>query len=50
MSILLIVLVLMNTYPMLVSEDLVFRAKHTALQASASAINTAVAGLEELTE
>ena len=27
-----------------------FRAKHTALQASASAINTAVAGLEELTE
>ena len=50
MSILLIVLVLMNTYPLLVSEDLVFRAKHTALQASASAINTAVAGLEELTE
>ena len=49
MSILLIVLVLMNTYPLLVSEDL-FRAKHTALQASASAINTAVAGLEELTE
>ena len=40
----------MNTYPLLVSEDLVFRAKHTALQASASAINTAVAGLEELTE
>ena len=38
MSILLIVLVLMNTYPLLVSEDLVFRAKHTALQASASAI------------
>ena len=50
MSILLIVLVLMNTYPLLVSEDLVFRAKHTALQASASAINTPVAGLEELTE
>ena len=50
MSILLIVLVLMNTYPLLVSEDLVFRAKHTALQAYASAINTAVAGLEELTE
>ena len=50
MSILLIVLVLMNTYPLLVSEDLVFRAKHTALQASASAINTAVPGLQELTE
>ena len=45
MSILLIVLVLMNTYPLLFSEDLVFRSKHTALQASASAINTAVAVL-----
>ena len=50
MSILLIVLALMNTYPLLVSEDLVFRSKHTTLQASAAAINAAVAGLEELTE
>ena len=50
MAVLLIVLVLMNTYPLLVSEDLVFRSKHTALQASASAINAAVAELEELTE
>ena len=38
MSILLIVLVLMNPYPLLVSEDLVFRAKHPALQASATAV------------
>ncbi len=50
MAILLIVLVLMNTYPLLVSEDLVFRAKRTALQSGAAAINVAVSGLEELTE
>ena len=50
MAILLVVLVLMNTYPLLVSEDLVFQAKRTALQSGASAINVAVSGLEELTE
>ena len=50
MAILLIVLVLMNTYPLLVSQDLVFRAKHTALQGGAAAINSAVSGLDELTE
>ena len=50
MAILLIVLVLMNTYPLLVSQDLVFRAKHTTLQSSAAAINAAVSGLSELTE
>ena len=49
-AILLIVIVLMNTYPLLVSQDLVFRAKRTTLLGSASALNTAVAGLEELTE
>ena len=50
MAILLIVLVLMNTYPLVVSQDLVFRAKHANLQSAASAINAAVSGLEELTE
>jgi len=40
----------MNTYPLLVSQDLVFRAKHTTLQSSAAAINAAVSGLDELTE
>lgn len=50
MAILLIVLVLMNTYPLLVSQDLVFRSKHTALQSAASAINASLSGLEELTE
>ena len=50
LAILMIVLVLMNTYPLLVSQDLVFRAKHTTLQSTAAAINAAVSGLEELTE
>jgi len=50
LAILLIVLVLMNTYPLLVSQDLVFRAKHTTLQSAAAAINVAVSGLGELTE
>jgi len=50
MAILLIVLVLMNTYPLLVSQDLVFRAKHATLQSVAAAINAAVSGLSELTE
>ncbi len=50
LAIILIVLVLLNTYPLVVSQDLVFRAKRTTLQAAASAINAAVAGLDELTE
>ena len=40
----------MNTYPLLVSQDLVFRAKRTTLLSSVSALNAAVAGLDELTE
>lgn len=49
MAILLIVLVLMNTYPLLVSQDLVFRSKHTALQNAATAINASLSGLDTLT-
>ena len=49
-AIILTILVLMNSYPLLVSQDLVFRAKHATLQASASAINAAVTGLGELSE
>ena len=45
-----IVIVLMNTYPLLVSEDLVFRSKYAALLSGAASINTAVTGLDELTE
>ena len=47
-AILLIVLVLMNTYPLLVSQDLVFRSKHAALQNAAAAINASLTGLDEL--
>ena len=49
MAIILIVLILMNTYPLLVSQDLVFRSKHTALQSAATAINASLSGLDELT-
>lgn len=49
MAIILIVLVLMNTYPLVVSQDLVFRSKHTALQSAAAAINASLSGLDELT-
>ena len=47
---LLAVMVLMNTYPLLVSEDLVFQAKRNALLSGAAALNTAMSGLDELTE
>ena len=43
------VLVLMNTYPLLVSQDLVFRSKHTVLHSTAAAINASLSGLDELT-
>ena len=36
LALLAVVLVLLNTYPILVSEDLVFRAKETSLQNSGS--------------
>ena len=49
MAIILIVLVLMNTYPLIVSQDLVFRSKHTALQSAAASINASLSGLDELT-
>ena len=47
---LLAVMVLMNTYPLLESQNLTFRSKSAALLGSASAINTALSGLDELTE
>ena len=43
------VLVLMNTYPLLVSEDLVFRAKETSLQNSVSVMVYSLSGLDRLT-
>ncbi len=47
---LLVVMVLMNTYPLLESQNLAFQSKSAALLGSASAINTALSGLDELTE
>ena len=42
------VLVFMNTYPLIVSENLVVRSKQTTLQSSVSVMVTALSGLEEL--
>ena len=44
------VLVFMNTYPLIVSENLVVRSKQTTLQSSVSVMVTALSGLEELSE
>ncbi|RAZ51482.1 two-component sensor histidine kinase, partial [Klebsiella oxytoca] len=43
-------LLLLNTYPLLVSEDLVFRSKATTLQASVSVMVNSLSGLDRLTE
>ena len=44
------VLGLLNTYPLLVSEDLVFRSKAATLENSVSVMVSALGGLEGLTE
>ena len=44
------VLVLLNTYPLLVSQDLVFRSKETTLQSSVSVMVNSLSGLGRLTE
>ena len=43
-------LLLLNTYPLLVSQDLVFRSKATTLQSSVSVMVNSLSGLDELTE
>ena len=42
------VLVLLNTYPVLVSQDMVFKSKQTSLQSQASVVASALAGPEGL--
>ena len=42
------VILLMNTYPLLVSEDLVFRAKEANLQSGVSVMVYSLSGLEQL--
>ena len=46
-AIIVAVLLLMNTYPLTVSEDLTFRSKGRTLQDSVSVMVTALSGLEE---
>ena len=40
---------LLNTYPLVVSQDLVFRSKTTSMQGSVSVMLSSLSGLEELT-
>lgn len=44
------VLLLMNSYPLLVSQDMVFRSKQTTMQSSVSVMVYSLSGLERLTE
>ena len=48
--IILAVLVLLNSYPLLVSQNLVFRSKETSMTSSVKVIELSLAGLAELTE
>ena len=48
--IILAVLALLNTYPLVVSENMVFRSKQTAMQSSVSVMVSALSGLNVLTE
>ena len=43
------VLLLLNTYPLVVSEDLIFRSKQTSLQNSVSVLVSSLSGLDRLT-
>ena len=49
-AIILAVLILLNTYPLITSENLTFRSKQSSLQGSVSVMVTALSGLEELSE
>ncbi len=44
------VLLLLNTYPLIVSEDLVFRSKESTLQSGVSVMVYSLSGLEKLNE
>ena len=49
-AIIVAVLLLLNTYPLVTSENLTFRSKQSSLQSSVSVMVTALSGLEELSE
>ncbi|MBQ6539871.1 MAG: HAMP domain-containing histidine kinase, partial [Oscillospiraceae bacterium] len=44
------VLIVLNTYPLVVSRDLIFNSKQTSLMAQSSLLSTSLEGLESLTE
>ena len=44
------VLLLLNTYPLIVSEDLVFRSKETTMTGSVSVMVYSLSGLNRLTQ
>jgi len=44
------VLILLNTYPIFISQDLVFQSKQISLQNQATVMSSSLAGLEALTE
>ena len=48
MAVIIAVLVLLNSYPLLVSQDLVFRSKETSMSGSVKMIESALAGLEKV--
>lgn len=48
--IILAVLALLNTYPLLISQSLVFQTKETAMKSSVKMVESALSGLPELTE
>ena len=48
--IILAVLVLLNSYPLLVSQNLVFRSKEASMTSSVKVIESSLSGLAELTE
>lgn len=50
LAIIAVVLVLLNTYPLLVSQDLAFRSKERTLQSSVSVMVYSLSGLDRLNE
>ena len=49
-AILLILLLLLNTYPMTSSRDMVFEEKHSAMSSQATVIASSLSGLDRLTK
>lgn len=50
LSILVIVIAVLNTYPIIISRDLVFRSKQTTLETQANQISTAIGVLDGLSQ